>query len=70
MAVRPDRSTFRTMLAVCAIALVVAFISSTLVLAKSPTSLSQNDNFSLGSAEKYGFRVVSMKYDRTTIFAP
>lgn len=44
MAARPEPSTFRTMLAVCAIALVVAFISSTLVLAKSPALQSWSDN--------------------------
>jgi len=35
MAVLPGRSTFRTMVAVIAVALVIAFVSSTLVLARS-----------------------------------
>jgi phosphoserine phosphatase len=59
MAARPERSTFRTMLAVCAIALVLAFISSTLVLAKSPALPSWNDNATATAIEDFVTRVTT-----------
>jgi len=59
MPARPERSTFRTMLAVCAIALVIAFISSTLVLAKSPALSSWNDTATTAALEEFVARVTT-----------
>lgn len=56
---RPEQSTFRTMLAVCAIALVVAFISSTLVLAKPPALASWNDTATTTAIEDFVTRVTT-----------
>ncbi len=59
MTARPKPSTFRTMLAVCAIALVLAFISSTLVLAKSPALPSWSDNATTAAIEDFVTRVTT-----------
>lgn len=59
MTARPERSTLRTMLAVCAIALVIAFISSTLVLAKSPALPSWNDTPTTVAIENFVTRVTT-----------
>lgn len=59
MTARPDPSTFRTMLAVCAIALVIAFVSSTLVLAKSLDLPSWNDTATTTAIEAFVARVTT-----------
>lgn len=59
MPARPERSTFRTMLAVCAIALVIAFISSTLVLARSLALPSWSDTATTAAIEDFVTRVTT-----------
>jgi phosphoserine phosphatase len=67
MPARPERSTFRTMLAVCAIALVIAFVSSTLVLAKSPALPSWSDTATTAAIEDFVTRVTT---EGSTDFVP
>lgn len=83
MPARPERSILRTMLAVCAIALIIAFISSTLVLARSAALSSWIDTatitvidrqnptiFRSAQPRNAALHVVSIKDDGARVFTP